>query len=83
MVYSTDFMKHYDVLVIGAGSAGLGVGIAMKRFGFSVLMVEKNDHRIGGDCLNDGCVPSKALIHVSRQVHHARNCFQVWRESNR
>lgn len=66
-------MKQYDIIVIGAGSAGLSVGIAMKRLGFSVLMVEKNDHRIGGDCLNDGCVPSKALIHVSRQVHQARS----------
>ena len=66
-------MKHYDIIVIGAGSAGLGVGIAMKRLGFTVLIVEKTDHRIGGDCLNDGCVPSKALIHVSRLVHHARS----------
>ena len=66
-------MKHYDVLVIGAGSAGLSVGISMKRLGFNVLIVEKSDHRIGGDCLNDGCVPSKALIHVSKQVHHARS----------
>lgn len=66
-------MKHYDVLVIGAGSAGLSVGISMKRLGFKVLIVEKDDHRIGGDCLNDGCVPSKALIYISKQVHHARN----------
>ncbi len=66
-------MKHYDVLVIGAGSAGLSVGISMKRLGFGVLIVEKSDHRIGGDCLNDGCVPSKALIHISKQVHHARS----------
>lgn len=66
-------MKHYDIIVIGAGSAGLGVGIAMKRLGFAVLLVEKEDHRIGGDCLNDGCVPSKALIHVSRHVHQARS----------
>ncbi|WP_020606672.1 dihydrolipoyl dehydrogenase family protein [Spirosoma spitsbergense] len=66
-------MKQYDVLVIGAGSAGLSVGISMKRLGFTVLIVEKNDHRIGGDCLNDGCVPSKALIYVSKQVHHARS----------
>lgn len=34
-------MKQYDIIVIGAGSAGLSVGIAMKRLGFSVLMVEK------------------------------------------
>ena len=56
----------------------------MKRLGFSVLMVEKNDHRIGGDCFNDGCVPSKAFIHVSRQVNHARSVgrFGVWAEDD-
>ncbi|MBC3788124.1 dihydrolipoyl dehydrogenase family protein [Spirosoma utsteinense] len=64
--------SHYDLIAIGAGSAGLGVAIAMKRLGFDVLIVDRTDHRIGGDCLNDGCVPSKALIHVSRLVHSAR-----------
>ncbi|MEZ0609771.1 NAD(P)/FAD-dependent oxidoreductase [Fibrella sp. WM1] len=63
---------HYDILIIGAGSAGLGVSIAMRRLGFSVLLIERDEHRVGGDCLNDGCVPSKALIHASRQVHQAR-----------
>ncbi|RIV20586.1 FAD-binding protein [Fibrisoma montanum] len=64
--------QHYDLIVIGAGSAGLSVAIGMKRLGFDVLLIERNDHRVGGDCLNDGCVPSKALIHVSRMVHQAR-----------
>ena len=63
---------HYDLIAIGAGSAGLGVAIAMKRLGFDVLLVDRYDHRIGGDCLNDGCVPSKALIHVSRLIHNAK-----------
>ncbi|GAB3887877.1 dihydrolipoyl dehydrogenase family protein [Spirosoma agri] len=64
--------SHYDLIAIGAGSAGLGIAIAMKRLGFSVLLVDRYDHRIGGDCLNDGCVPSKALIHVSRLIHNAK-----------
>ncbi|MBO0935220.1 FAD-dependent oxidoreductase [Fibrella sp. HMF5335] len=63
---------EYDLIVIGAGSAGLSVSIAMRRFGLSVLLIDRNDNRIGGDCLNDGCVPSKALLHISRQVHQAR-----------
>ncbi|RYC71619.1 dihydrolipoyl dehydrogenase family protein [Spirosoma sordidisoli] len=63
---------HYDLIAIGAGSAGLGVAIAMKRLGFDVLIIDRSDRRIGGDCLNDGCVPSKALIHVSRMIHNAR-----------
>ena len=64
--------KKYDVIVIGSGSGGLSVGLFMSKAGFSVLMVSKSDKDIGGDCLNDGCVPSKALIHVSRIAHKAK-----------
>lgn len=63
--------KEYDVIVIGAGSGGLSVAIPMQKFGFKVLLIDKTDYAIGGDCLNDGCVPCKALIHVARIVHHA------------
>lgn len=63
---------HYDLIAVGGGAAGLGVAIAMQRLGFSVLLIERKDSRIGGDCLNDGCIPSKALIHVSRQIHNAK-----------
>ncbi|MEO5908715.1 MAG: NAD(P)/FAD-dependent oxidoreductase [Ginsengibacter sp.] len=62
----------YDIIIIGAGSGGLSVGLFMSKAGFKVLMVSKSDKDIGGDCLNDGCVPSKALIHVSRIVHEAK-----------
>lgn len=69
--------SYYDLIVIGAGSAGLSVAIAMKRLSFDVLLIERDDHRIGGDCLNDGCVPSKALIHLSRQIQAARNAQAI------
>lgn len=62
----------HDIIVLGCGSAGLSVGLAMKKFGFKVLMVSPTDHNIGGDCLNDGCVPSKAFIHVAKIVHEAK-----------
>jgi len=62
----------YDVIVIGAGSGGLSVGLTMNKLGFKVLMIAKSDKEIGGECLNDGCVPSKALIHVSRIAHQAK-----------
>jgi pyruvate/2-oxoglutarate dehydrogenase complex dihydrolipoamide dehydrogenase (E3) component len=62
----------YDIIVLGAGSAGLGVSIFMNKAGFKVLLVDKNEKDIGGECLNYGCVPSKALIHVSRTVHAAK-----------
>src|SRR5665213_2299611 len=64
--------KIYDIIVIGSGSGGLTVGLFMAKAGFKVLMISKADADIGGDCLNDGCVPGKALIHVSRIAHNAR-----------
>ena len=64
--------KKFDIIVIGAGSGGLSVGLFMNKAGFNVLMIALSDEAIGGDCLNDGCVPSKALIHVARMVNDAR-----------
>lgn len=49
-----------DICVIGAGSGGLSVAAAAAAFGVSVVLIERG--RMGGDCLNYGCVPSKALI---------------------
>ncbi|MBK0327347.1 FAD-dependent oxidoreductase [Rhodobacteraceae bacterium F11138] len=49
-----------DVLVIGAGSAGLSVAAGASQMGAKVVLLE--GHKMGGDCLNYGCVPSKALI---------------------
>jgi len=63
--------KSYDIIIIGAGSGGLSVGLFMSKAGFKVLMISKTDKDIGGDCLNDGCVPSKALIHISRIAQNA------------
>lgn len=62
----------YDIIVIGCGSGGLSIGLFMGKAGFKVLMVDKTDKHIGGECLNDGCVPSKALIHVARIAHNAQ-----------
>ena len=61
----------YNLLVIGAGSAGLVsayIGSAVKA---KVAIVEK--HRMGGDCLNTGCVPSKALLRTARLLAEARD----------
>lgn len=65
--------KHFDIIVIGAGSGGLNVASFMNRIGLSVLLVEKSEETIGGDCLNYGCVPSKAFIHAARTIASARN----------
>jgi pyruvate/2-oxoglutarate dehydrogenase complex dihydrolipoamide dehydrogenase (E3) component/uncharacterized membrane protein YdjX (TVP38/TMEM64 family) len=61
----------YNLVVIGAGSAGLVtayIGAAVKA---RVALVEK--HRMGGDCLNTGCVPSKALIRSARLLAESRD----------
>ena len=49
-----------DLCVIGAGSGGLSVAAAAAQLGVPVVLIEKG--RMGGDCLNYGCVPSKALL---------------------
>src|SRR3546814_12426655 len=49
-----------DLCIIGAGSGGLSVAAAATQMGARVVLVEQG--RMGGDCLNYGCVPSKALI---------------------
>ena len=62
----------YDLVVIGAGTAGLVVaaGAAGLGLGLKVALIEKN--LLGGDCLNVGCVPSKCLIRSSRAVAEIR-----------
>jgi len=62
----------FDLIVLGAGSAGLGLSLFMARIKLRVLLIDQTPEDVGGDCLNHGCVPSKALIHASRQVHQAR-----------
>jgi pyruvate/2-oxoglutarate dehydrogenase complex dihydrolipoamide dehydrogenase (E3) component len=55
-----------DICVIGAGSGGLSVAAAAAAFGVSVVLIEKG--KMGGECLNTGCVPSKALIAAANHV---------------
>lgn len=59
-----------DLCVIGGGSAGLTVAAAARAFDASVVLIEK--HKMGGDCLNTGCVPSKALIAAAKHAHIGR-----------
>ncbi len=63
-----------DILVIGAGSGGLSVAAGAAQMGADVILLE--GHKMGGDCLNFGCVPSKALIASGKmaygQAHSAR-----------
>lgn len=60
-----------DICVIGGGSGGLTVAAAAAAFGVEVVLIEKG--KMGGDCLNYGCVPSKAIIAAGKQAHALRN----------
>lgn len=61
---------RYNLVVIGAGTAGLVTAAGAAGLGAKVALVEK--HLMGGDCLNFGCVPSKALLRCARAVADAR-----------
>ena len=59
-----------DICVIGAGSGGLSVAAAAAQLGTSVVLIERG--KMGGDCLNYGCVPSKAMIAAGKRAHTIR-----------
>ena len=56
-----------DICIIGAGSGGLSVAAGAVQMGADVVLVE--GHKMGGDCLNYGCVPSKALLAAGHKAH--------------
>jgi pyruvate/2-oxoglutarate dehydrogenase complex dihydrolipoamide dehydrogenase (E3) component len=60
-----------DLAIIGAGSGGLAVAAGAAQMGAKVALVEK--HKMGGDCLNTGCAPSKALIAAAEAAHAVRH----------
>jgi len=63
-----------DILVIGAGSGGLSVAAGAAQMGADVVLLE--GHKMGGDCLNYGCVPSKALIATGKAAYGQRHSAQ-------
>jgi dihydrolipoamide dehydrogenase len=64
------YARKTEVLVIGGGPGGYMAAIRAGQLGKKVLLVEKRD--LGGECLNRGCIPSKALIHASLLYHALR-----------
>jgi pyruvate/2-oxoglutarate dehydrogenase complex dihydrolipoamide dehydrogenase (E3) component len=63
-----------DICVIGAGSGGLSVAAGAVQMGARVVLIEAGE--MGGDCLNAGCVPSKALIAAAKAAEVQRNGFR-------
>ncbi len=67
-------MAEYDVIIIGSGPGGYVAAVRAAQLGFKTLCVEK-EARMGGVCLNVGCIPSKALLDSSEYFHLARQHF--------
>jgi pyruvate/2-oxoglutarate dehydrogenase complex dihydrolipoamide dehydrogenase (E3) component len=59
-----------DICIIGAGSAGLSVAAGAAQMGARTVLIEAS--RMGGECLNTGCVPSKSLLAVAKRAHAVR-----------
>ena len=68
----TDFPRaEYDLAVIGTGGAGMGAAIEAARLRKTVVLIEKG--RLGGTCVNAGCIPSKIIIKQANHFYHANN----------
>ncbi|MGI9397747.1 MAG: dihydrolipoyl dehydrogenase [Paracoccaceae bacterium] len=68
-------MSKYDVIVIGGGPGGYVASIRCAQLGLHTACVEGRE-ALGGTCLNVGCIPSKALLHASHQLHEAQHNFE-------
>ena len=68
-------MKKYDLIVIGGGPGGYVAAIRGAQLGKSVALIEKD--RVGGTCLNRGCIPTKALMHSAEILREIRNAEEL------
>ena len=67
--------RHADAIVIGGGPGGYVAAIRLGQLGKQVVLVEKA--RLGGICLNEGCIPSKALITAGRLMHKIKEAHEI------
>src|SRR5262245_46324184 len=66
--------ESYDVVIIGAGPGGYNCATRCAQLGLKTALIEKRD-KLGGTCLNVGCIPSKALLHASELYEMAQKDF--------
>ena len=71
IIFTSGATESDNLAIIGAGSGGLSVAAAAAQFGQKVILFEKG--KMGGGCLNYGCVPAKALIAAAKQAPVFRN----------
>ncbi|QDQ40862.1 mercuric reductase [Legionella geestiana] len=67
-------VKSCDLAIIGAGAGGLSLAAGAAQLGLNVVLVESG--KMGGDCLNYGCVPSKSLLAAAKSFYHLKNASQ-------
>ncbi|MCA8999647.1 MAG: FAD-dependent oxidoreductase, partial [Planctomycetaceae bacterium] len=67
--------QHADVVVLGAGPGGYPAAFEAADHGLNVIMVDQ-DPKPGGVCLNRGCIPSKALLHLAKLIHEAKEASE-------
>src|SRR6266550_7878904 len=63
--------EQYDLVIVGAGPAGVMAAYDAARLGAKVALIERNI--LGGNCLNTGCIPSKTIIRISRLYAEMRS----------
>ncbi len=66
--------NQYDLAIIGAGAGGLSIASVAAQLGLNVVLLESG--KMGGDCLNYGCVPSKSLLAVAKVAYQLRHASQ-------
>ncbi len=67
--------NHFDVVIIGSGPGGYVAAIRSAQAGFRTAVIERN--KIGGTCLNIGCIPTKAIIHQADLLNELRQCVMA------
>ncbi|MFN3959122.1 MAG: dihydrolipoyl dehydrogenase [Parvularculaceae bacterium] len=71
-------MASYDLIIIGAGPGGYNAAIRAGQLGLKTAIIEKREtKKLGGTCLNVGCIPSKALLHASELYEAAQTQFET------
>ena len=69
-------LKHYAIVVIGAGPGGYAAAFRAADLGKQVLLIDR-DNKLGGVCLNRGCIPSKTLLHISRVMNDVEHLSKM------
>ena len=68
--------KHIDLVVIGSGPGGYAAAFRASDLGQKVLLIDR-DSELGGVCLNRGCIPSKALLHISKVIDETKHLSKI------